>query len=88
MKMINYEIRKVIGEDISATLGEGKSLKITISAPKGEEIAKKKTFNPRLGIIGGISIIGTTGIVEPMSDEGWKKSLSIELKMKKKKSKA
>ena len=82
MKMINYEIRKVIGEDISATLGEGKSLKITISAPKGEEIAKK-TFNPRLGIIGGISIIGTTGIVEPMSDEGWKKSLSIELKMKK-----
>ena len=82
MKMINYEIRKVIGEDISATLGEGKSLKITISAPKGEEIAKK-TFNPRLGIRGGISIIGTTGIVEPMSDEGWKKSLSIELKMKK-----
>jgi len=82
MKMINYEIRKVIGVDISATLGEGKSLKITISAPKGEEIAKK-TFNPRLGIIGGISIIGTTGIVEPMSDEGWKKSLSIELKMKK-----
>ena len=82
MKMINYEIRKVIGEDISATLGEGKSLKITIFARKGEEIAKK-TFNPRLGIIGGISIIGTTGIVEPMSDEGWKKSLSIELKMKK-----
>ena len=82
MKMINYEIRKVIGEDISATLGEGKSLKITISAPKGEEI-DKKTLNPRLGIIGGISIIGTTGIVEPMSDEGWKKSLSIELKMKK-----
>lgn len=82
MKMINYEIRKVIGDDISATLGEGKSLKITIFAPKGEEIAKK-TFNPRLGIIGGISIIGTTGIVEPMSDEGWKKSLSIELKMKK-----
>lgn len=82
MKMINYEIKKVIGEDISTTLGEGKSLKITISAPKGEEIAKK-TFNPRLGIIGGISIIGTTGIVEPMSDEGWKKSLSIELKMKK-----
>ena len=82
MKMINYEIRKVIGEDISATLGEGKSLKITISAPKGEEIAKK-TFNPRLGIIGGISIIGTTGIFETMSDGGWKKSLLIELKMRK-----
>ena len=82
MKMINYEVRKLIGEDISTTLGEDKSLRITIFAPRGEEIAKK-TFNPRLGIIGGISIIGTTGIVEPMSDEGWKKSLSIELKMKK-----
>lgn len=82
MKMINDEVRKVIGCDISTTLGKYKSLKITIFAPKGEEIAKK-TFNPRLGIIGGISILGTTGIVEPMSDEGWKKSLSLELNMKK-----
>lgn len=81
MKMINSEIRKVIGYEPFNTIGKNKSLKITIFAPKGEEIAKK-TFNPRLGIIGGISIIGTTGIVEPMSDEGWKKSLSIELQMK------
>ena len=82
MRMINSEVRKVIGEDFKYNLGKSKSLKITICAPEGVEIAKK-TFNPRLGIIGGISILGTTGIVEPMSDEGWKKSLSIELEMKK-----
>ncbi len=82
MKMINSEVNKVVGSDTELILGKGISLKITIFAPRGSEIAKK-TFNPRLGIVGGISILGTTGIVEPMSDEGWKKSLSIELQMKK-----
>lgn len=82
MKMINKEVKNVIGQDFENNLGKNKSLKITISAPEGVEIAKK-TFNPRLGIVGGISILGTTGIVEPMSDDGWKKSLSIELEMKK-----
>ncbi|KPI47024.1 cobalt-precorrin-6A synthase [Clostridioides difficile] len=82
LKMINHEIRKLIEDNFESILGNNKVLKITIFAPQGETIAKK-TFNPRLGIVGGISIIGTTGIVEPMSDEGWKKSLSIELQMKK-----
>ncbi|SCI43075.1 cobalt-precorrin-6A synthase [uncultured Clostridium sp.] len=82
MRMINTEVRKIIGENFRDNIGKNKSLRITISAPEGVEIAKK-TFNRRLGIVGGISILGTTGIVEPMSDEGWKKSLSIELEMKK-----
>lgn len=82
MKMIHNEVRKIIGDEFKNNIGKHKSIKITIFAPRGEEISKK-TFNPRLGIVGGISILGTTGIVEPMSDDGWKKSLSIELEMKK-----
>lgn len=81
MKMIKSEVKKVLSEELNTSINEDKTLKITISAPQGVEVAKK-TFNPRLGIVGGISILGTSGIVEPMSEEGWKKSLSIELEMK------
>lgn len=59
----------------------GRKILVTIFAPQGQEIAKR-TFNSNLGIEGGISIIGTTGIVDPMSDEGWKKTLSAELAIK------
>ena len=55
-------------------------LKVIISIPKGVELAEK-TFNPRLGIVGGISVLGTSGVVEPMSSQALLDTIRLELNM-------
>ena len=75
---INPTPMKMITTVAKTLLPEGKGADIEISVPLGEETAKK-TMNGKLGIIGGISILGTMGIVRPMSEESWKSSLAIEL---------
>lgn len=78
---INRTPRQTIESAVREAIGPNRGAQIEIFAPEGEERAQK-TYNSRLGILGGISIIGTTGIVTPMSEESWKRSLSLELEIK------
>ncbi len=57
------------------------SLQVEISVPKGEELGRN-TFNPRLGIVGGISILGSSGIVEPMSSQALLDTIQAELRQR------
>ena len=76
-KMITRELKNVM----KASNYDG-GLRVTISIPAGVEIAKK-TFNPRLGIVGGLSVLGTSGIVEPMSEKALVETIRVEMNAQK-----
>lgn len=75
---INPVPRSMIVKNLKDSIPDGKIAKVTISIPEGEEIAKK-TMNPKLGIVGGISVLGTTGIARSMSSEAYKNSIVTQI---------
>ena len=80
---INSVPRKMICEAVEAVLDKAAyegGILVRIFAPQGETLAAK-TFNPALGIVGGISILGTSGIVEPMSEKALLDTISLEIRM-------
>ena len=82
---INHVPREMIAKEVGEIcrlLDYKGRIEVEISVPGGEELAKQ-TFNPRLGITGGISILGTSGIVEPMSNQAIKDTIRVELNQRK-----
>ncbi len=82
---INPVPRRMIRQAVSETLSQMQApqdygLEIEVFVPKGEEIARE-TLNPRLGILGGISILGTTGLVKPYSHGAYRATIHTELKV-------
>jgi cobalt-precorrin-5B (C1)-methyltransferase len=80
---INKTPLRMIRENVEAVrsrYGYDGGLRVTISIPEGERLARR-TFNPDLGIVGGLSILGSSGIVEPMSDDGFIGAIAVELRV-------
>ena len=78
---INPIPRRMIEHEVIRRIPEGKTFEVTVTVfiKGGEELAKN-TLNPRLGIIGGLSVLGTTGIVKPYSAKSYKDTIDICLK--------
>ncbi|MDA8235558.1 MAG: cobalt-precorrin-5B (C(1))-methyltransferase CbiD [Clostridia bacterium] len=77
---INPIPRKMIEDAVTSVLPPGQGAEVIIQVPGGHETARR-TLNPKLGIVGGISILGTSGIVRPMSEEAFKNSLAPQIDM-------
>lgn len=77
---INPVPRRMICEAVLEALqgDRGRNVQVAISVPRGEELAEK-TLNKRLGILGGLSILGTTGIVRPVSADAWTATIKASL---------
>ena len=75
---VNETPRRMIRENLMPLLAPQQVADVTISVPRGREIAAR-TFNPRIGVVGGISIIGTSGIVKPFSSDAWISSIRKEM---------
>ncbi len=73
---INPGPRRMIKKNLVPLLPPGRGIRITLSVPEGEALARK-TWNPRIGIVGGISIIGTSGVIEPRSEAAYKASIAL-----------
>jgi cobalt-precorrin-5B (C1)-methyltransferase len=71
---INPTPRRMIEESVKEALPKGKGVEITLNIPEGEKVAKK-TLNAKLGVVGGLSVLGTTGVVKPLSLEACRRSL-------------
>lgn len=79
---INPVPQQMIRENLKPLLKDNDYCKVMISIPEGARVAER-TFNPRLGIEGGLSIIGTSGIVRPMSQEAYRATIDTVLRQNK-----
>ena len=77
---INPVPRWMLAQVVEELTGEAAGFDLTVGCVNGEAIARR-TFNPKLGILGGISILGTTGIVEPMSLEAYMASVEVYIRV-------